>query len=648
MFNEANREQLGPIQPDDVAEQPKLGFLAGIQASFDAQTRAHATMGIEAALQDEEQAQLERAQQAGVTLPSFKQLVPIRGSLAQQVDAGPGEYLAAARYFMDGDGGQPGVAEKFNRFDAAIEEAKKKNPELGLKTYREMFGEVQRKAKDAEKLSSRAGLVAGLIGGMAGSMDPRTDPLNAATLPLGGFGKTVGARIVSEGAVQGGIEAVNQITGVSEQRRLLGLETSVKDQIEDVLLTAAAGGAIRGIGEGVGAAAGRWFGGADAPPAPTSALPNLETKVATPEAPEASRTLRPMESFEDFAELLAEKPLGVSPLASERTRADASFVMRQLDNWDGPLPEELRPSTAAPPDIRTAQFTPLSDMRWRAPEDLAREVDPKTFSAFDKLASQKETLRGFLKEHDEGRTLVASAKVADLDARLAEFDRRLDRASPKNRKSIMAERETVQVERDAAFADVQSRDTPDMAGVRQRIMKLDEKMRDLAPLVSRAMDAGQARFRSEGMSADTMRVLGDLERLGGIRFRDADMPRGTVERPATRRVGAETAPAVPKTTETPQPRTVEEHAARSVELKAAEDKTLDTLSERLKTFRTEGGELITPGGRKIDLNETIVNDDGKEVSLRSLINDMDEDDTLLRAISTCSLGLASTTASAAS
>lgn len=71
----------------------------------------------------------------------------------------------------------------------------------------------------ASARGEQAGLASRLIGGIGGAM---TDPLNLYTLPIGGFGKTVGQRILTEGLVGAGVETALQ-GGVQHNREELGL-----------------------------------------------------------------------------------------------------------------------------------------------------------------------------------------------------------------------------------------------------------------------------------------------------------------------------------------------------------------------------------------------------------------------------------------
>jgi hypothetical protein len=91
--------------------------------------------------------------------------------------------------------------------------------------------------------TSRGGIVPTLIGGIPASM---RDPLNLASLPIGGIGKTAATRIFSEGLVNAGIEAVQAGTTSRRTFAKMGEDYGVREAAQDVVLGFAAGAAFRG------------------------------------------------------------------------------------------------------------------------------------------------------------------------------------------------------------------------------------------------------------------------------------------------------------------------------------------------------------------------------------------------------------------
>lgn len=94
-----------------------------------------------------------------------------------------------------------------------------------------------------EEIAARGNPVAGFVGGMGGAM---TDPLNIVTLPIGGFGKTVATRIVTEIAAGAAVEAIQQPV-IAQQRKEQGRrELTLEEAAANVALGGLGAGAVRG------------------------------------------------------------------------------------------------------------------------------------------------------------------------------------------------------------------------------------------------------------------------------------------------------------------------------------------------------------------------------------------------------------------
>jgi len=131
----------------------------------------------------------------------------------------------------------------------------------GLGSFSEVVQEVIQLQQEVEEQSgivsstaTTGGTIGSFLGGMAGSFTVR-DPLNLLTLGFGGTGKTVAGRIVTEMAVAGGVEAVNQYAFVQPNREFAGLPE--QNVAGNVALAAAGAGLFQGLGELVGAALAR-------------------------------------------------------------------------------------------------------------------------------------------------------------------------------------------------------------------------------------------------------------------------------------------------------------------------------------------------------------------------------------------------------
>ncbi len=120
--------------------------------------------------------------------------------------------------------------------------------------------ETAARIAQAEDTAGRGGGVARFAGGVAGTM---TDPVNLMTLPIGGIGKTVATRVITEGLANMAIEAVSQPI-VNAQRREFGRrELTTEESLTNVAMAGVGGAVIRG-GIEVAPAAGRMLGQVDA------------------------------------------------------------------------------------------------------------------------------------------------------------------------------------------------------------------------------------------------------------------------------------------------------------------------------------------------------------------------------------------------
>lgn len=134
--------------------------------------------------------------------------------------------------------------------DKKFSELKQRYPQI--KTRQEVFESIREKAQELNALrddvSSRAGFW-GSVGGFAGgalSAFSERDPVNVATLGLGGFGRSLAVKILSEAGLNSAVEAIDQFTGVMENKRLLGVPTTYGQVAFDIAAAGVGAGVIRG------------------------------------------------------------------------------------------------------------------------------------------------------------------------------------------------------------------------------------------------------------------------------------------------------------------------------------------------------------------------------------------------------------------
>lgn len=152
---------------------------------------------------------------------------------------------------VEHDGNDNPVYQSIVEQNARIELLKQKYPQI--RTAKELredakitARQMERDAAETSERSGIAGSIAGFAGGMAGSFTT-ADPINLLTLFMGGAGKTIATRIASEAALNSGVEAVNQFTGVPDARKSLGLEElSTEDKLKQVAFAGVGAGLFKG------------------------------------------------------------------------------------------------------------------------------------------------------------------------------------------------------------------------------------------------------------------------------------------------------------------------------------------------------------------------------------------------------------------
>lgn len=665
-FNEAN-EDATTVAPEAAATGPRVGFLESFAVGYQEQVRASAMYGIEDQMWRLDAEQTEALRKAGIE--NIPQLSPESfGMLAENLPGppnDPGDYLNTARYFEDG--GTPEFASKLDEYDKRIGELREKYPNLNLRTSREMWENVKGAAKEAEGRAvndrrTMGGSVGGFLGAAVGGMNPNTDPLNFLTTPIGGAGKTILMRVAGQAGAQGLIEGVNQITGVQEQRRLLGLEYGIGDAVTRVAGATVGGAALQGVGEGVAFGLRRWFksGPTDMAPPPTPealnrpALP--DTSAVPPHAIPADENLaaakltRAPETYIDY--LHEQSPLSVTRGGRARTVLDLDYMTTRLDDWNGEAPWQVAPKTDTAITLPRSDFIAPDAQRFaeRAQvNDLARRVDPETFQKYDALAQRKETYNRWLDELGDTRDANLQARIDELDTRIYTMAEKADAATGKRAAKVRKDVQALQAEKEAFIADAatQGKETPDMARVRRALMKDDEKMRDLAPLVSRAY--ARANQKWANTDADRKAVL-DMIRQGR-RELPVDETMGRVVDSVSAMALVDRAPILRQVDKVAGTLKADADAGDVAQaIVAANMKVMDEAVEQYRAsldglIKTDPNGEIEINGSRVKLNldkDTIFvpNEEGtggREITIRQLLEENKMDEYELEAVSSCSL-----------
>lgn len=513
-FDEPNADAYH-LSHEEGSAGPLLGFMDSLDASWQAQTKVHSLLAVQQDMRAVEQEQIKKMREAG--LRPHKSLddsgdIPVDPFSGQEGPAGQAynqqRYTTLARSLADnGSYSDPAVAER----DKEIEAAKKERPDLGLMTYPEMFGKVREQAQAIEARNSLpktvGGYVGSLIGGAAGGMNPATDPLSAvigaATAPLGGA--TILGRVAAQGAAQGGTEALNLALGVDNENILLGHpKKTLGEQALQVAGAAVGGAAIQGVGEaavigGRRLFTGRWFNDVPAPKAEPFGPPNMYGPfLPQGEVPGRMKPGLPLTQYPDFesfafAHGYDTSEYGRSREAALRTATDLDHTTSMLDQWAGPAPIDLAPPGTATTPFRSpegvAYDTPYQNYidRLETVDDVARRLDPDLFRQYDSLTQSRDRIKAII---DAAETRFKEFRGPDTF-----FERSLK--EHENRQAML----------------------------RAELQAVDQQMRDLAPLVTRAYGQAEKTWRSTPLDTNTINFLKQLERRNeGFSFRGEGEP----------------------------------------------------------------------------------------------------------------------------
>lgn len=474
-FNEAN-EDARTIDPSMATTGRKLGFLDSFDQSVETQMRTASLYGVEYFMHELDWQQTRNLRDAGVE-DAPQLILDVEGSERagwntswRQWFSGENDYVEyfipersqayskTAAFYADGEG-SPELQSRLKAYDDRILELRKSNPDVTLMTSREMFDRVRTDAQAAERAEgsgrrSGFGKVGGFLGGMAAGMHPGTDPLNFYSAPVGGLGRNAVQRIGAQAAIQGGMEAGNQLLGVQESRERLGLSHGLSDAAMRIGMAAAGGAVLQGAGEGIAAAGRRWFRSAAHDPAPLpadmiEAAPSRRVTVSADAlAAGHSRTARvltldemremPRESPFDLAirQAIGDAPLsGVRPM-QKRYRVDLAATSAKLDDWgDATFPAFIRPDTAPTVPAATSARANFGQgaVREANVHIAARSLDPVTMKKFDTLADERAAIVERLERvrtRDNVEPAVRERAERAIEAEIAAVDAKAQRMAP--------------------------------------------------------------------------------------------------------------------------------------------------------------------------------------------------------------------------
>lgn len=656
-FDTAN-EDATSVTPDRAATGPRVGFLDSFEVGWNAQVRASAMYGIENEMLDLDQAQVDNMRKAGIEdVPMLSEdAFGFFGS-----GAFSSAYLDVAEFYNDG--GSPEVANRLQEYDAKIEKLRETYPQLDLKTSREMFDNVRAAAQEYENRANNdrrtfGGSVGAFLGGAVGSLNVESDPLNFLTTPIGGAGKTIIGRIAGQGAAQGFVEGINQITGVQEQRRLLGLDYGIGDAIGRVGGAIVGGAALQGVGEGVAAGVRRFFRGhvADGAPLPdrlgreavqdTSGIP--PQAIPADEGLAAAKLTNDPRSIDDYMHYSS--PLSSTRAGRARTLLDVDYMTSRLEDWNGEDAAFVRPKTDTAVTLPQSDFVAsnFQKIAERAElDDIARRVDPQTFRKYDTYADNKAAYKARIEELGGTQDAAMTARVDELESKITELMQRADTTGGKRAAKLRKDIKALEAEKQQVVIESARKETPEIARMRALMMREDEKMRDLAPLVSRAYARAQGKW--DNTAADRAAVYAAI-RDGRKNVPVAD-EQVTRVADAVQQQLIDKAPILQDRPRVAAQLKADADAADVASAIIADNEKI--IGEAVEQYRTtldsliatdKNGEIELQGQTyKLNLDrDTIIvpnesGDGGREITIRQLLEENKATEHELEAVQTCSL-----------
>jgi hypothetical protein len=411
-----------PTAADGVTAGPQTGFAANFQAA--AADAYHVRSAFAA---QEDMANLEQTQLDALYKATGTRLQPVfPGAFYNPSDDFNGKSSPFQQDIMHVMAGDDTVNDQMRQeykttAQAQIEKYDALAQQHGLLTYEQMFKQVQQNAQqtaenaqDVSQRSTFAGEVGGFLGGAAGSMTQR-DPINLATLALGGVGKTFIARVASQIGLNGLAQAAELLTGSADtQKLLLGKGPTTGEEATQIALAGLGAGVLHAGGEAVGAgyrALVARFG---------AAAPDIASAALAKEADEAigkspygeSRVAQGLHTSETIDTLRRDRPLNLVPDFNQPEYAISSLAARNSDQ------------------LFTGTSQPLANLFDKLPKgvnagktnsvlaDLTSRIDETSGAA--KQLDDQITARTSADDYDPGAAKRTQAKLSEINTQISD------------------------------------------------------------------------------------------------------------------------------------------------------------------------------------------------------------------------------------
>ncbi|MDP2619912.1 MAG: hypothetical protein Q8P46_07000 [Hyphomicrobiales bacterium] len=467
-FSKPTFDDLARQGEDEFGPSPKgsagarTTFSEAFSTAYEDSIRNESMYGLEAAFEDIERAELDKIYER-----TGERLNPLRRD----------RFMALARMYQDeipSAEDQTSIDEMGSRF-ARMAQIRREHPDI--KSYDEMWGEVREKSQAAHErfgkaaaLSGTAGTLGGFAGGMAGMFTPRRDPFNVATVAVGAGGvlKTLAARMAADAGINAGIEGLDQLLGVQENRKLLGLPNGPGEALMRIGFAGVGGATFRGAGETL-MKGGRALAG--------------KIKRGAP-------TIRAARVAQEAGEIRGEAPLGQSRVAKGIHNDELARTIARYDNGFEPPPTTLAdlPSTVS----RTALVSRDADAMFAGASPVALQDVLSKAAPGDPAIGRLVGKAGVRIEELNRKIEVADKQAADLRQEIETAKQAVDPA--KNVEALRREVEAVAAQID----EVQANRKIGAQKRKQRVKALEAERAGLRATIGKAGAAETARARAAG------------------------------------------------------------------------------------------------------------------------------------------------------
>ena len=583
---------------------------------------------------------------------------------------------------------------------ARIQELKKQYPQIQtFSEVVAGLGEEAKDARAVQqKVGSRAtgfGTIGGFAGSMVGSFSPERDPLNVLSVGIAPVGKALLLRMASEFGIGAATETINQFTGVSRTADLYGIEHTTGQALTDIAAVGVGSAALRGVIDGAPRgllrleekalplrALGREMNAAVDKATALNVSPrvsadgvvrdfaNLDTEVqlqAIKEMMPGSPTARAVVYDGERAAVLREgNPFSDTP-------GGRALYLGELGGAERSLQGELLSGTAVErtlnpyaPDFELPRNLDSSTRRVQSlPDDAQKRVDDmqvRIEELDEYIASNQRVLEKIETDAQANRAKPFSDYLSEIDAdqgaRLAAIDDEIAalRALPREQRAPLS---TAQKRRVRELKKRRSQ----IVHTREAAAAVNPQRRDTQALDAQrvALENWVAKFTNE---RDFLKgaIATRFERQRVASFKDGPQPdfspaarSGVVDVLGRQSRAAPFAPSRPATvddvfsavrelSETP----VETARALDATLEATDSVQLHAAAEanaaRLRGAVGDGADPIEIHGQVVDGKTRVtkgeaLDEDGNPVttSLRELMDDIADDDALVKAVKECSI-----------